>query len=130
MYLRFVVADINEDSERESGVFQAAYRLSDEGMLYAYGKEQWDSIRKWFGKHLTVPTRFTAAKPPYHRKKKRAICWFKDSAHGHLARIRELVAILDHHDFAVRVVKESRIGYIVYEDEHPVVAEPFRETRR
>jgi hypothetical protein len=130
MYLRFVVADIDENSERESGVFQAAYRLNDEGILHAHEQEQWDSIRKWFGKHLKVPTRFTAAKPPFYRKKKRAICWFKDSAHEHLKRIRELIAILDDHDVAVRVLKESRVGYIVYEDEHQIVAEPFSDTRR
>jgi hypothetical protein len=99
-------------------------------MLYAYEQERWDHIRRWFGKHLKIPTRFTAAKPPYYRKKKRAISWFKDSARHHLALIREVVVILDHHGVFVRLLKEKRVGYIVYEDDHQVVAEPFRDTRR
>jgi hypothetical protein len=130
MYLRFVVADIDKDSERESGIFQAAYKLRRAGKLFAYEKERWDHISKWFDKNLKIPTRFTAAKPPYYRKKKRAISWFKDSAKEHLSLIREVVVILQHHDVAVRMLKENRVGYIVYEDEHQIVAEPFSDTKR
>ena len=31
MYLRFVVAEIDDDSERGLGIFQAAYHLRDDG---------------------------------------------------------------------------------------------------
>jgi hypothetical protein len=47
------------------------------------------------------PTRFTAAKRPYYGKKQRGLSWFKDSAHFHLAKIREMVAILQNHDIAI-----------------------------
>jgi uncharacterized protein (DUF305 family) len=130
MYVRFVVADIDEGSERERGIFQAAYRLSKAGMLDAFEMERWGHIDEWFGKHLKKPSRFTAAKPPYYRKKKRALSWFKDSAREHLSFIRELVAILEHHGIAVRMLTERRVGYIVYEDEHQIVAEPFADTKR
>jgi hypothetical protein len=78
---------------------------------------------------LEVPTRFTASKPPFYRKKNKAISWFKDTAHEHLARVRELVAILEHHGISVRMLKTNRVGYIVYEDEFQIVAEPFADTR-
>jgi hypothetical protein len=47
------------------------------------------------------PTRFTAAKRPYYGRKQRGLSWFRDSAHFHLAKIREMVAILENHNVAV-----------------------------
>jgi hypothetical protein len=129
MYLRFIVAEINEDSERELGVFHAARYLRDEERLHAHEEEQLDSIVQWFNEHLEKPTRFTASKPPFYRKPNKAISWFKDTAHEHLARVRELVAILEHHGIAVRMLKANRVGYIVYEDEFQIVAQPFADTK-
>lgn len=128
MYLRFVVAEIHEDSERELGVFHAVRKLRDEEKLYAHEEEQAGSIVEWFNEHLEKPTRFTASKPPFYRKPNKAISWFKDNAHEHLARVRELVAILEHHGISVRMLKASRVRYIVYEDEFQIVAQPFADT--
>ena len=36
---------------------------------------------------------------------------------------------VEEHGFVIRVIREERVGFIVYEDEFQVVAEPFRETR-
>jgi hypothetical protein len=130
MYLRFVVADIDEDSERELGVFHAVGSLRDQEKLHAHEEELHDSIVQWFSDHLNKPTRFTASKPPFYRKKNKAISWFKDTAHDHLVRIRELVAILEHHGISVRMLKANRVGYIVYEDEFQIVAQPFADTGR
>jgi len=127
MYLRFVVANIDEDSEQELGVFHAVRNLREEGKLYAYEEEHHDSIRQWFNENLERPTRFTASKPPFYRKKSKALSWFKDSAHEHIARVRELVAILQNHGVPVRMLKADRVGYVVYEDEYQVVAEPFAD---
>ena len=125
MYLRFVVPDIDEDSQKELGVFQAVHKLRDQGTLYSYEEEEHDRIRKWFDENLERPLRFTASKPPYHAKKSKAISWFRDTAQEHLSRVRSLVAILQNHAVAVRMIKSDRVGYIVYEDEYQIVAEPF-----
>jgi hypothetical protein len=127
MYLRFVVADIDEDSERALGVFHAVWNLRDAGKLHSHEEEHHDSIRWWFHDNLERPTRFTASKPPFYRKKSRAISWFRDSATEHLSRVRELVVILETHDVSVRMLKAQRVGYVVYEDEYQVVAEPFAD---
>jgi len=127
MYVRFVVANIDEDSEREMGVFQALYRLEREGKLYPHEETRWKLVKDWFNTKLAKPTRFTASKPPYYRKKNRAISWFKDSANEHIAHIRELIAILEDHNIAVRMLKTERVGYVVYEDEYQVMAEPFAD---
>ena len=69
MYLRFVVADIHKDSGRELGIFHAIGNLKDEGRLHAHEEELHDSIVQWFSEHLEKPTRFTASRPPFYRKK-------------------------------------------------------------
>jgi hypothetical protein len=127
VYLRFVVANIHENSGRELGVFHAVFDLREAGKLQQYEEEQHDRIRQWFNENLEKPTRFTASKPPFHRRQSRAISWFKDSAYKHLARVRDLVAILEHHGVTVQMLKTDRVGYVVYEDEYQLVAEPFRE---
>jgi hypothetical protein len=127
MYLRFVVADIDVDSERALGVFHAVWNLRDAGMLHSYEQDQHDLVRWWFSANLERPTRFTAAKAPFYGKKNRALSWFKDTAFDHIAKIRELVAILENHGAYVRMLKTKRVGYVVYEDEFQIVAEPFSD---
>ena len=127
MYLRFVVAEIDEDSERALGVFHAVWSLRYAGKLYAYEEDQHDMVRWWFSANLERPTRFTAAKAPFYRKKNRALSWFKDTAIDHIAQIRELVSILENHGVHVRTLKTKRVGYIVYEDEYQIVAEPLAD---
>lgn len=125
MYLRFVVADIDEDSGKELGIFHAVGKLRADGSLSYHEEEQHDLIRQWFNENLEKPARFTASKPPFYRKKSKAISWFKDSAHEHLDRARTLVAILHNHGVSVRMLKTERVGYVVYEDEYQIVAELF-----
>jgi hypothetical protein len=124
-YLRFVVADIDEDSGKELGVFHAVLGLREAGKLDEHEQELHDLTRQWFNENLEKPTRFTASKPPYYRKPNKAISWFKDTAKGHLSHVRDLVAILHNHGVSVRTLKTDRVGYVVYEDEYQIVAEPF-----
>ena len=56
----------------------------------------------------------------------RAICWYKDSATEHVRRMWALARVLRTHGVAIKMLKTSRPGYIVYEDEFQVCAEPFR----
>ena len=129
MYIRFVVSEIHEDSQCELGIFHAIGYLHDEGKLYPYEAEQYGQMRKWFSKNLKEPSRFTTSKPPYQRKKKKAISWFKDTALEHLEKIRSLVRILEGHGVSVQMLTTDRVGYVVYEDEFQIVAEPFRGDR-
>jgi len=129
MYLRFVVPHIDEDSERMVGVFHALWDLRVRGLLYPYEEKQHDALRHWFSWWLRRPTRSTVAKPPYWRKKNKAICWFRDSAETHIWQIWGIVAILQDHGVPVQMLKAKRVGYVVYEDEYQVAAVPFAETR-
>lgn len=127
MYVRFIVAEVHDDSIRELGVFQAAYRLRRAGKLRDYEEARLNELLSWFNTNLAKPEKFTKSKPPYDRKQQRAISWFKDSAQQHIARIRELAAILDSHDIHFEMIQTDRPGYIVYEDAHQIVAEPFAD---
>jgi len=55
------------------------------------------------------------------------VCWFKDTAKEHIAKAREMSCILGQNNIHVRVIKTQRPGYVVYEDEYQVVAEPFAD---
>jgi hypothetical protein len=124
-----VTSEIHADSHLEAGVFHAVHRLRDEGKLYKHEVVIIRETLDWFDKNLEEPDRFTKSKPPYYRKKQRAISWFKSSAREHLAMMRELIAVLENHEVPVRIIKTTRPGYVVYEDEFQVVSEPFRNTK-
>src|SRR5579863_10209568 len=104
MYLRFVVHNIDRDSCVAQGVFHAVHDLRARGCLYWYEEEEHDRLREWFNVNLERPTRFTASKAPYYRKKNKAISWFKDSAREHLIHIRSLAAILESHSVSARTL--------------------------
>jgi hypothetical protein len=119
------VEEIDRDSQRPLGIFQAIARLRRRGVLTFHEAEQEETIGRWFDRNLAKPTRFTTSKPPHHRRQSKCISWFKDSAHDHILQARALVAILERHGVSVRMVTTARVGYVAYEDEHQIVAEPF-----
>ena len=45
----------------------------------------------------------------------------------HISKMREMAAILESHGQAVRMLKADLVGYVVYEDDWQIVAEPFSE---
>lgn len=128
MYIRFAVSSIDNESGRGLGIFHAAFNLASAGQLYVGEWEALYTARMWFCENLERPTRFTNSKRLYYRKPRRAICWFKNTASEHIARARVLVEIVRNHDIEVRMLKADRVGYVVYEDEYQVAAEPFADT--
>jgi hypothetical protein len=128
VYIRFVTGHVNSDSVREEGVFHAAYRLRRAAALYDHESASLTEHLDWFKSNLKIPARFTSAKPPYYRKQNRAISWFKETAMEHIARMREIAGLLEGHGISVRMVKTDRPGYVVYEDDYQIVAEPFADS--
>lgn len=127
MYLRFAIERRDEDSGRGLGIFHAAGELRDHGVLEDWEATELGEIRDWFNEHLEKPDRFTASKPPFYRKQARAIAWFKDTAGEHIERVRQMATILERHGVVVHTYRADRVGYIVYEDEFQIVAEPFSD---
>ena len=126
MYIRFVVHQKHYESERRTGLFHATGYLKDEGKLSQYEEDHINEVKEWFNKYLNRPTSFSKAKRS--NPSKRALSWYKDKAQEHINKMWEMVAILEDHGINVEVLKTDNPGYIVYEDEFQVVAEPFKET--
>ena len=127
MYLRFVAMDIDPDSHVSTGIFTAAYELRDGYGLSVYEREQLRDLLVWFGKHLPAPTQFRRTRRAAHTRE--GVCWFNTSARSHLARIWEMIALLESNGVWIRMIKTARPGYIVYEDDWQIVAEPFPQWR-
>lgn len=127
MYIRFVIHANDESSGRRQGLFHAMETLQDAGTLYAYEQEQYDAIYNWFRHNLQKPSSFSRSSSP--AAKDVALSWFKGTAKDHIAKMHEVAFILHSHGVEVEVLRTSRPGYIVYEDEYQVAAEPFKETR-
>lgn len=129
MYLRFVCAKLVEGMTAREGFFQAAAELANNPLTDQLVVERVDALRHWFADHLDLPDRFSKSRSKgYYRKETKGLSWFKPSATEHIAKAFELKSILDEYGFAIDVIKEDRIGYVVFEDEYQVVAEPFSDT--
>jgi hypothetical protein len=127
VYLRFAVAQRDEDSGRGLGIFHAAGDLRDHGQLEDWEAHSLRELREWFDGNLEKPTRFTVSKPPFYRKQSKAIACFKDTATEHIERIRQMILILERHGIMIHIYRTERVGYVVYEDDFQIVAEPFSD---
>ncbi|MES2221780.1 MAG: hypothetical protein V4587_12540, partial [Acidobacteriota bacterium] len=83
--------------------------------------DQLDNLRMWFSENLEKPASFGRGQ---HNL---GICWFKVTASEHIKRIWHMVRILERHGIYVKKIKTEKPGYMVYEDDWQVVAEPFRK---
>ncbi len=126
MYIRFATDRLDEDTGKPLGVFSVAYQLIESESLQDYQYAEIRATLDWFKKNLPIPTRFTRSRRP-HREDK-GICWFKVEAADCMKHVRYLVHLVAEHDVVVREIVTDSPGYLIYEDQHQVVAEPFAET--
>ena len=126
MFIRFVIANKDERSGRRQGLFQAAYALRASGRMSADDEQRLDHVLHWFDENLAAPDRLALSSKP--RRKAQAISWFRDAAAEHIAQMRKFQTLLDSYGIIVDMLRERRPGYVVYEDEHQVVAYPFSDT--
>ena len=119
-YIRFVVGRKDEDSHVERGIFQAAALALEWQTVTGSDAEELNRLQSWFGQNLEKPTSFG------RNKLRLGICWFKTGATEHISRIWEMVQILERNGIYVKKIRTGRPGYVIYEDEWQLVAEPFR----
>src|SRR5215813_6782947 len=120
MLIRFVSGEIDPRSHVAAGLFCAASELRWSDGLPDYEFDALIELRDWFNIHLRSPFGYLS----HCRRYDRAVCWFKSSAHEHLARAWELVAILERNDMLIWTIRSPRVGYIHYEDDVQVFAQP------
>ncbi len=127
MFVRFVIGRLDPDSGRRQGILQALRELRDDALLLPEEQDVCERVFAWLDRHLERPAAFSRSRKRHARRV--ALSWFKSTATEHLAHMHALVKILEAHGLAVEVLEEQRPGYIVCEDAHQVVAEPFQDTR-
>lgn len=125
-FVRFVIRNLDCDSGRRQGLFQALGDLHERGKLSPEEQRTYDETYEWFRKNLRKPRRFTRSSKPH--AKKVALSWFRDTATEHVRRMHDLAEILEAHGIPTEMLRTNRPGYIVYEDRHQVAAEPFGDT--
>ena len=111
-------------------MFGPAYKLRDDPALGEAQRKTLSETLTWFERNLKTPTRFNRTRSKGHyRRNTKGIAWFRDTASECISRMHVLKRVLESHGHAVTVVHETHVGYVVYEDEAQVVAEPFADTR-
>jgi len=126
--IRFVATERHEPYGHRSGVFQTAYRLCDQRRLTGSDHRELRTILDWFEQHLAKPSRF--ARSGRAHATGAAIAWMRASAPDYLIRLRSLVALVETTGIVVEELRTIRPGYVVYQDEHQVIALPFADTPR
>ncbi|MDA7965840.1 hypothetical protein [Ruegeria sp.] len=118
-----------EGMSAREGFFCAAYELRDAVDLDEFTYNRLEDLLDWFRQNLDVPTRFnrTSSKGAFRRDTK-GLSWFKPDAKATLDRAFELKALLEDHGHPIEILRTVRIGYITYEDDNQVIAEPFSDT--
>jgi hypothetical protein len=120
-YVRFVIGRKDEDSHVEQGIFQAAAQALEWRTITGSDADALNELRAWFSENLEKPTSFGRG------NLSRGICWFRTDANEHVSRMWEMVRILERNGIFVKKIRTDRPGYVVYEDELQIVAEPFRK---
>jgi hypothetical protein len=124
MFIRFVSGEVHEDSHVLTGLFFAVFELKSSG-LPDYELEALIELRDWFNVNLDSPFDHLRSSDRFDR----AICWFRHTARDHLRKAWELATVLERNDVLIWTIRSKRTGYVYYEDEVQVFAEPFNDVR-
>jgi hypothetical protein len=93
------------------GVFQAAFRLRDRGLMDPAAERGHDRLLRWFNLHLSIPSRFSRSRR--RLAPCRAICWFRAHAIEHIRMVRKLAELVESHGLATRTIRTAKPGYVV-----------------
>ncbi|HKN64830.1 MAG TPA: hypothetical protein VJW73_01050 [Gemmatimonadaceae bacterium] len=123
VFVRFVVAERDDRSNQQRGIFTALYDLEEKGLLEPHELTWFRELDTWFDRHLAQPERLAWSARP--NAPERAITWLRMTAGEHLRNMRQLVTLLEHKGVLVEELRTDKPGYVVYEDAHQVAAIPF-----
>ena len=128
-FIRFVRPNSLKVSNAREGFFCAAYELKRRDVLDDNTSAYLLELLEWFTQNLRTPQKFNRSKSKGSEYRNTAgLSWFKEGAAIFINRSYELVSLLQEHGYPIEVLRTERVGYIVYEDEYQVVAEPFSDT--
>src|SRR5687768_3251558 len=117
-FVRFILTERHPDSGFAAGLFDTAYALRDDSKVSVKDRSELNDCLEWFEKHVKVPDRFNRSKSKgYYRRATRGIAWFRDTAAECIARMHRIKDVLEKNGHQVTMLCETRLGYIIYEDD-------------
>lgn len=128
MFLRFETHLRHEETGVKAGAFHVAYELLEAESLEPVERREIRLALDWFAEHLPIPQRLACSRRPGAHSN--GVCWFKSTAARHVSQVRYLAMLLRQQQIAVIERRAANPGYIAFEDDFQVVAEPFAEMRR
>ncbi len=128
MYIRFIHDVSIESMHAKAGIFHASEILLENEFTPDAVRHEVQKIRQWFNDFLDRPNSFSRSKSKAQWKDTKGLSWFKPSAKDHIEKSYALKRILDSNGVPITVLRTKRLGYVVYEDEFQIVAEPFSDT--
>jgi hypothetical protein len=78
---------------------------------------------------VPIPTRFARRRNGYH-KETHGVSWAKAESTEFVRHLYAIADIVRRYDASVDIVRTTRPGHVVYEDDWQVVAEPFHGKSR
>jgi len=128
-YLRFVAMPPHVCRGPTDGALQCAFELAKKAGVDKDDRRTLEDMLGWFSKELPAPDRFSRSRSKGHyRRYTKGVCWFKPSATEAIRQMRGIAELLSRYGYAVEERRTTRPGFVVYEDEQQLVAEPFSET--
>jgi hypothetical protein len=125
-----VPSRIHPESQTATGVVAMAYELSGSPEVNHELQAELRRLLTWIEDNVDVPNRFNRTKSKgWYRRETRGISWLRASAEEHVHVFRTLADVVTRCGHEVSEIREARVGYLTYEDEVQVVAEPFRDSR-
>jgi hypothetical protein len=128
MFVRFVTPIIHPQSRVSSGLFRAFDLYEDQDLIPACYLDRADELFEWFNDNLPVPDRLSRVVGRFRIAF--GVCWLKPSAVDHICYMWDLAAIYEASGIPVQLLKSSRPGYLLYEDEFQIVAQPTTSLAR
>jgi hypothetical protein len=127
--IRFVTHSTHPPLGYRSGVFKIAYELRRAHPITVPLLEELSEQLVWFEANMAEPKRLSVSRHP--RAQETALSWMKASADEHVRRLRLLVTLVEQvGHLRIAELRTERPGYVVFEDDHQVVALPFADTPR
>jgi len=127
-YVRFVCFQSIGRQRSRLGLFKAIDEAIESEHASGWAIAEARNLSGWFDANLAIPQTFSAGGHKGYGQP--GLSWFKPSAAEHIRRMHSLRTALVECGIHVEVLTTRDPGFIVWQDEHQIVAEPRGRTFR
>lgn len=127
--LRFVIPDRDQRTGQPMGLMTLAYGLLRSRDIAQSDESELQRLVHWMETHIPVPSRFARKRNVSH-KETHGISWIKADAADAISHLHAIAEIMERYGYRIDILRTDRPGYVVYEDDLQIVAEPFHGEQR